>query len=109
MIDETRKALEAYCPEVGLPLKRYGIYDRFSAQEINAVIAAAIREAIIERGDWKQFLNFAFNSQEGCGTDIAATYDSDMPEDKFYNEDFIEWLTDAETFCQVAAQNIDAG
>jgi hypothetical protein len=46
----------------------------------------------VESGEWKRFLSFAFNSQEACNTDVATTYDMDMPDDKFYNEDFITWL-----------------
>lgn len=106
MIDETRKALEAYCPEVGLPLKRYGIYDRFSVQEINAVIAAAIREAIIGKGEWKRFLSFAFYLGS-CETDqpMGTIKDEELAgENQYYDEDFTQWLTDPETFCRVAGE-----
>jgi hypothetical protein len=62
-----------------------------------------LKDKLVEKGMWKGFLRSAFNSIEGCATDISTTYDADCPDEQFYNEDFFSWIMDSPRFCQLVA------
>jgi len=95
MTDETRKALESYCPEV----KEIEYSFRFSNLREDwrgYLIAAAIRKAIIEGDEWNAFRTFFEN-----------LWDTERM--TYQGEDIYEWLTNPETFNRMAAQAIEAG
>ena len=57
-----------------------------------------LKEVIVEKGEWKEFLHSAFNSSLD-DEPMSMFSDEDMDgESRFYDEDFISWLLHAQRF-----------
>jgi hypothetical protein len=93
MTDETRKAIEAYCPEIDIIYgDKAGRYRELSNKECQILAAAAVRKAITAKGgaEWEDFLYFAL--------------DSDKCPVESFGAKFMAWIMDAETFNRIAGE-----
>uniref|UniRef100_A0A6M3IZD4 Uncharacterized protein n=1 Tax=viral metagenome TaxID=1070528 RepID=A0A6M3IZD4_9ZZZZ len=60
-----------------------------------------LKEKLVEKGEWRDFLRFCFNSDEASGTDGKTWYFQKEEEEKYYNEDFIDWLFTMPRFAEL--------
>jgi len=63
MTDDDRKLLTEYCPSVEFLIgDGYGIYRRLSHKERAILILYALKEKMVESGDWEKFMLYAAES-----------------------------------------------
>jgi len=122
MTDETRKTLIIYIGEKFHKViqkgtcsrcscgERFGAYSMENLKHISRTFTtpddmAAVRKAIIDKGEWSKFRSYVYNRWLHDVHDET----SYALEGESFTTAFERWLTNAETFNRVAGQAVEAG
>jgi hypothetical protein len=71
--DDQRKRLTEYCPQVELILaEEYRLYP----EEQNILIFAALKDKLVENGEWEDFFEYAYRVFEPSMMVLAPEYDA---------------------------------